>query len=498
MAKCGSFDRHFAGNKLFVMIYNLIGRDEEKQILLDALASPQPEMVAIFGRRRVGKTYLVRQICQPQIAFELTGLQNASNAEQLQNFSEQLATFSKSPVPLKHPANWNEAFHILAGYLTKLPKTPKGKKRVVFFDEVPWMAGQKSGFITWFGWFWNSWAENHSIVVIICGSAASWMIQKIVNNRGGLHNRITKRIFLDPFTLNETESFLKSRNIFFNHYQLIQLYMAMGGIPHYLKEIKASKSATQNINDICFSKNALLRNEFADLYPSLFAKSGNHITVVRALAKSRLGLSRQAIVANGKLPEGGNTSKVLEELEQSGFIQSYYPFANRKKDMLYRLTDEYSLFYLRFIERNKNEGRNTWNLLSQTQTAKIWAGYAFETLCLKHLDAIKKALGISGIFSQSSTFLQKGNDAEKGTQIDLVLDRNDQTINLFEIKFYHTEFILSEAEASALRNLMGVFRTKTATKKRLSLVLITTYGIKHNMHSLGIIEQVLTMDDLFL
>ena len=453
-------------------------------------------MVAVFGRRRVGKTYLIKQTYQEHIAFELTGLQNSDNAGQLQNFSIQLNTFSKSRAALKIPPDWMEAFSMLANFLDKQPK--RKKKRVVFFDELPWMARHKSKFLMAFGWFWNSWAVDRNIVVVICGSAASWMIQKIVKDRGGLHNRITKRIFLEPFTLSETEKFLNSRNIFFNHYQLIQLYMAMGGIPHYLKEIKAGKSATQNINDICFSKNSLLRNEFPDLYPSLFSNAGNHISVVRALAKSRQGLTRQAIVANAKLPEGGNTSKVVEELEQSGFISSYYPFGKQKKDKLYRLTDEYSLFYLRFIERHKNEGSKTWNHLGQTQTAKVWAGYAFENACLKHLPQIKKALGIAGVYAQSSTFFQKGNDTEKGTQIDLVLDRNDQTINLFEIKFYHADFILTEKQAHALRNIVGVFKQKTNTKKYLVLTLISTFGIQHNKHSLGLIEQTLTMDDLFL
>lgn len=473
----------------------LTGRKEEQEILLTALASIEAEMVAVFGRRRVGKTYLIRQTYQPHIAFEVTGLQNSNNAGQLQNFSIQLTAFSKSPVPLKIPSDWMEAFSMLADFLDG--QTKNKKKRVVFFDELPWMAGHKSKFLMAFGWFWNSWAVKRNIVVVICGSAASWMIQKIVNDRGGLHNRITKRIFLNPFTLGETEQFLNSHNIFFNHYQVIQLYMAMGGIPHYLKEIKAGKSATQNINDICFSKNSLLRNEFPDLYPSLFSNASNHISVVRALAKSRQGLPRQAIVANSKLPEGGSTSKVLEELEQSGFISSYYPFGKQKKDMLYRLTDEYSLFYLRFIERHKDEGRNTWNHLSQTQTAKVWAGYAYENACLKHLPQIKKALGIAGVYAQSSTFLQKGNDTEKGAQIDLVLDRNDQTINLFEIKFYHTDFIFTETEASALRNLMAVFKQKTGTKKHLMMTLITTFGLQHNKHSLGLIEHTLTVDDLF-
>ena len=472
----------------------LIGRKEEQAILYEAFNSDSAEMVAVFGRRRVGKTFLIKQTYQEHIAFELTGLQSFSVEEQLQNFSNQLELISQSPVPVKKPISWLEAFFMLAKFLDQ---QPKDKKRVVFFDEVPWLAGNKSGFITGLGWFWNSWAERRNIVVVICGSAASWMIQKIVNDRGGLHNRITKRVFLDPFTLSETETYLQSHNIFYNRYQIVQIYMAIGGIPHYLNEIKAGKSATQNINDICFSKNGLLRDEFSRLYAALFANAENHIAAVRALAQSRQGLTRGAIVKNGGLAEGGNTSKVLEELEQSGFISSYYPFGKRKKDMLYRLTDEYSLFYLRFIEHNKDSGNETWNQLSQTQSAKVWSGYAYENTCLKHLPNIKTALGISGVYTQASTFLFKGNEEEKGAQIDLVLDRNDRIINLFEIKFYNTEFTLSEADAKALRNQMWTFKEKTKTKKHLMIVLISTFGMEHNKHSLGLVEKILTLDDLF-
>ena len=474
----------------------LIGRQEEQEILLKTLTSRESEMVAVFGRRRVGKTFLIKQVYQEHIVFEMTGLQNGNTKEQLQNFSIQLATFSKSLVPVKQPTNWLDAFFMLSQFIDNQPNTDK--KRVIFLDELPWMAGAKSGFIMGLGWFWNSWAERQNVIVVICGSATSWMIQKVVNDRGGLHNRITKQIFLKSFTLRETEIYLNSRNIFFNHYQITQIYMAVGGIPHYLKAIEAGKSAVQNVNDICFSQNGLLRDEFTRLYAALFTNSDNHVAVVRALAMSRQGLSRPAIIKNSELPEGGNSSKILEELEQSGFVTSYYPFDKLKKDMLYRLTDEYSLFYLRFIERHKDEGNDTWQSLSQTQTAKIWAGYAYENTCLKHLPQIKKALGISGIYTQSSTFFQKGNDEKKGAQIDLLLDRNDQIINLFEIKFYNTEFTLTEADARTLRNQMRVFKEKTGTKKYLIMSLITTFGLQHNKHSLGLIEQALTMDDLFL
>lgn len=473
----------------------LVGRQPEQQILLEALDSGEAEMVAVFGRRRVGKTFLVKQTYRDRIVFELTGLQNASNAAQLKNFSQQLAERIGSPVGAPMPKDWLEAFFMLSRFVkTKLDEE---QKMVVFFDEVPWLAGQKSGFIMGLGWFWNSFAVNENLVVVICGSAASWMIQKIVNDRGGLHNRITERIFLKPFTLDETDAYLRSRNIVLDRYSIVQIYMALGGIPHYLKEIVGSKSVAQNINDLCFSANGLLRDEFSRLYPALFARAENHVAVVRALADSRQGLSRGDIARAAKISEGGTFTRVLEELEQSNFITSYYPFAKKKKDMLFRLTDEFSLFYLRFMEKNRDSGDDAWLQLSQSQTAKIWAGYAYENLCLRHLPQVKKALGISGVYAAASTFLQRGTDEEKGAQIDLVLDRADRVVNLFEIKFHDRELSLSETDARALRQQMWTFAAATKTRKRLMLVMITAFGLKHNQHSLGLVEKVLSLEDLF-
>lgn len=476
------------------MTNQLIGRKEEQRILSKALESNEAEMVAVIGRRRVGKTFLIKKTYSEQIVFEITGAQNAPLEEQLNNFREELMQFAKPDLPIKQPENWPDAFFLLRSYL----KQQLGeKKKIIFFDELPWLATHKSGFLRAFGYFWNSWAVNQNIVVVICGSAASWMIQKVVNNTGGLYNRITRRIYLKPFTLTETENYLKSRNFNYDRYQITQLYMAMGGIPHYLKEIEMGKSAAQNIEQICFSEMGLLRNEFPRLYPSLFANADRHITVIRTLASKRQGLSRQKLVQSGKLPEGGSTSRVLEELEQSGFISSYFPFGKKKKDKLYRLTDEYSLFYLHFIEDKIHEGKMVWQQLSQTQSYKIWCGYAYENICLKHIPQIKRALSIAGVYSKSSTFLKKGTEEEKGAQIDLLIDRNDRVINVFEIKFYNKEMVITESYAKNLRNKLWVFQETTGTRKYLMLTLITTFGLKHNKHSLGLVEKILTLDDLF-
>ncbi|MCB0835349.1 MAG: ATP-binding protein, partial [Bacteroidetes bacterium] len=377
-------------------------------------------------------------------------------------------------------------------------KKTSNRKQIVFFDELPWMASPKSGFLSGLSYFWNSWAVNQNIVVVICGSAASWMIQKVVKNTGGLHNRITKRIIVNPFTLSETEQYLHQRGIKLNRYHIVQLYMAMGGIPHYLKEIKPGKSVVQNIDQICFSDTGLLRDEFLDLYPALFENPDKHIAVIRALSTKRQGMDREEIIKSSKLANGGSLTKTLEELNQSGFISTYQPFGKKKKNTLYRLTDEYSFFYLKFIEKKRNEGVETWQHLSQTQEYKIWSGYAYEGICIKHLHQIKKALSIGGVYSVSSSFLKKGTKTEKGVQIDLLLDRNDHIINLFEIKFYNKPFTISKAYAKELKEKMDLFEEATKTRKHLFLTLITTFGLIPNEYSLGLIDQVLTLDDLFI
>lgn len=475
-------------NKIFV------GREKEKAILQEALNSREAEMVAVIGRRRVGKTYLIKETFKDKILFEVTGLQAAPLKEQLENFAYSLTKQSKSSLPVATPSSWLRAFMLLIDYLEGFEYE---EKKVVFLDELSWLATHKSGFLRALGFFWNSWAVNQHIVIVICGSAASWMIQKVINHRGGLHNRITKRIFLQTFTLAETKAYLDSSGAHFNTYQIIQLYMALGGVPHYLKEIKAGKSAVQNIDEICFSPNGLLRNEFERLYPSLFENAENHISAIRALASSQQGLTRNQIIQLGRLPEGGSTSRLLQELVQSGFISAYYPFGKKKKDLLYRLTDEYSLFYLQFIENKKQEGAGTWQHLSQTQSYKTWSGYAFENICLKHIPAIKKALGISGVYSLSSSFYKKGTATEPGAQIDLLIDRNDQVINLFEIKFYAKEYQLTKDYAEQLRQKMNIFQETTQTRKQLFLTLITTFGLKHNPHSLGLVQQTISMADFF-
>lgn len=412
----------------------------------------------------------------------------------MKNFKIELEKVGNNVLPIETPKNWFDAFILL---IKHLESSGNSRQKVVFFDELPWLATNRSGFLRALSYFWNSWADRQNVIVIICGSAASWMIQKVVNHKGGLHNRITRRIFLKPFNLSETEAFLESKNIFLDRYQILQIYMAMGGIPHYLDAVEEGLSATQNIDQICFSDSGLLNREFSRLYSALFDNSENHITIIRALSTKNQGMTRQELIKNTKFSDGGGLTKVLEELTESGFISKYYPFGKKKRKLIYRLTDEYSLFYLNFMENKTHEEDTVWQKLSQTQTYKTWSGYAFESICLKHIPQIKKALSIAGIYSESASFYQKGEKKMEGAQIDLVIDRNDQVINLFEIKFYNEEFTISKEYADKLRKKMSVFRLVTKTKKQLFYMMITTFGLKKNQHSIGLIVNDLTIDDLF-
>lgn len=473
----------------------LIGRLEEKKILENALSSSKAEMVSVIGRRRVGKTFLVKSVYQDRIDFEITGIQHATRREQLRNFMLQISKSSRGSFPMTEPKDWLEAFYLLSKML-ELKK--KQRKTIVFLDELPWLATHKSGFLKGLSWFWNSWATDQAIVVVICGSAASWMIKNVVHDKGGLHNRITKRILLKPFDLAATEQFFKAKNLHFDRYQILHLYMAIGGVPHYLDAIEPGKSAAQNIDAICFSENGLLWDEFPKLYASLFENSDAHVRVIRALAGKQKGLTRSEIVQNSRLTEGGGASTVIIELLHSGFISIYQPFGKKKKDGLYRLTDEFSLFFLQFMENNRQEGAGSWQQLSKTQAYISWTGYAFENLCFKHLPQIKKALGISGVYSTASSFLKKGNEGEDGIQFDLLIDRNDHVINICEVKFYGAEVIIDKAMAMDYRNKMATFRKATGTRKQVFLTMITTFGVKENQHSLGLVDASLTMDDLFV
>lgn len=479
--------------KLYIMEH-VIGRDEEKIILQKALLSDEAELVAIYGRRRVGKTFLIRNVYEKQIIFEFSGVHNATLSDQLANFAQALTRSMKS-LPVETPVDWGRAFSMLESYVAPLIKK---QKRVLFFDEFPWIQTPRSGFMQSFENFWNMWASRQkNLVVVICGSAASWMIQKVINNRGGLHNRVTKRIRLLPFTLSETEAYLNSRKVKLDQYQLLQLYMAMGGVPLYLKEVNIGESTAQVLDRTCFKMSGLLHNEFKTLFHSLFKDAVLHMNVIRALAAKPKGLTRNEIIEVCSLTSGGGATQLLEELSESGLITPYVPFEKTSRDSIYKLTDEYSLFYIKFIENSKSRGSGTWLRLSESTSWKSWSGLAFESICLKHNQQIKNAIGIADVYTEVSPWRYSAKKKEDGTQIDLLFDRKDNCINLCEIKFSLSEFVIDKKYAASLEQKEKIFRQRTKTRKTLFLTLITTYGARKNDNYVNLIQKEITMEALF-
>lgn len=473
----------------------LVGRVAEEKILSEALTSASAELIAVFGRRRVGKTFLIRSVYGKQLVFELSGVHNAGAGEQLLNFGQAMALAIGLPAPIAAPKNWTEAFWILKEFLAPLLKK---RKTVVFFDEFPWLSSHKSGFLSAFEYFWNQWASQQiNLVVAICGSAAKWMIKKVVNSRGGLHNRLTRKIRLLPFTLSETQQYLKSNGVHLDRYQMLTIYMAMGGVPHYLKEIKKGESATQCIDKLYFTKDGLLATEFTNLYRSLFENAEKHMSIVRALAEKPSGLTRNEIISACGLQSGGSTTALLEELAESGFIAPYLPFQKKANESIYKLSDEYTLFYLKFVENSRAAGSGTWLKKSTKPSWRSWSGYAFEGICLKHTDNIKQALGISGVYTEVSAWRYAPQEG-KGAQIDLLLDRNDVVISICEMKFSSTEFVIDKNYAGELHEKLNVFRRESRTRKSLFLVMVTTYGLKDNIYSTGLVQNEVTMDALFI
>lgn len=468
----------------------IIGRQVEKEILKEALESAKAELVAVYGRRRVGKTFLIRSYYENHLVFELSGSVDASREIQLVNFAKALENFMDIGISPRVPDNWPDAFVMLTQYLERIPEA---KKKVIFFDELPWLDTMHSGFLSAFDYFWNSWCSKQAnIVVVICGSAASWMIDKIIYNKGGLHNRITRQIRLLPFTLTETKSFLTMKNIKLDNYQIAQLYMAIGGVPYYLDQVRKGKSTNQIIDELCFAPQAPLQNEFDHLYISLYSNADVHLSIIKALGKKRSGLSRNEIMKIAKLNSGGYLTDVLNELEESGFISSYLPMNRKSKDAIFRLMDEYSLFYLKFIEPTRSPQLGTWAILSSRPTWKAWSGYAFENLCLKHVNKIKSALQIGGVHTQQGAWY----DRDEGAQIDLIIDRADRCINLCEIKFSEHPYTITRKYANDLQHKALAFKKAMKTNKTIFTTMITTFGLTENEYSNQYVDSEVVLDDL--
>jgi AAA+ ATPase superfamily predicted ATPase len=479
---------------------DIIGRNREQRLLQNRDESGRPEFVAIYGRRRVGKTYLVNEQFRGRITFSVTGIADEKKNVQLREFHAALQKYFTGDTPV--PQDWFTAFRQLESFLEH--DATRGRK-ILFIDELPWLDTPKSGFLHALEHFWNSFASTRpDIMLIVCGSAASWMIKNLIDNYGGLHDRVTERIVMEPFILHECEKFLSSRGISFNRSQIAEAYMILGGIPFYLDAMDRSLGLNQNIDLLLFEKNAKLDGEFNRLYHSLFRHAENHIRIVDTLARVASGMTRQELSLKSGIADGGGLSKVLSELEACGLISTQFDISKRRNGEYYRLIDFYTLFYFRYLAGTRSRDPHFWTNYLTDPAHYSWCGYAFERLCMAHIPQIKQKLGISGVITQTFAFRSSGekggsfkNPSTPGAQIDLVIDRKDDTINLCEAKYSNKPYELLENDVLDLQRKKEVFLRETATRKSLHLTMITAKGLVHNANHNSIQSEV-TLDDLFV
>lgn len=468
-----------------------IGREYEIRQLEKYRNSKESEFIIVYGRRRVGKTFLVKEFFDDTYDFHVTGLYKKSKKLQLKNF--YLALQEYGAATKKVPTDWLEAFSELKKLLKGIKKD--GKK-VVFIDELPWLDTRQSEFLSAFESFWNGWgAQQNDIMLVVCGSATTWITKKLLSDKGGLFNRAARRLYLMPFTLQETERYLVSRGINWSRYDIVECYMTMGGIPYYLKLLDNELPYLTNIDNIFFKRNGALWDEFDHLYDTLFGNSKGYLKIIEALSTKKSGLSRNEIIRETHLDDNGLLTEMLKNLKDSQFVRAYNTFGYDEKNVVYQLSDYFTMFYLRFIKGKQNPDEHFWTHFLDNSAKNNWAGQTFEQVCKDHIAQIKKAIGIHAVLADISSW--NGVSESGKTQIDLVIDRRDRVTNLCEIKFSMGEFVIDKTYEDTLRKKIQVFREATKSHNALQLVMITTYGVKQNSHS-GVMQAQVKMDDLFL
>lgn len=470
----------------------ILGREREIKRLDRCMSEIESQLVMVYGRRRVGKTYLINEYFDNRFNFKFTGTYNQPRGVQLANFSAELNR--QSGTDREVPLDWSTAFIYLRDYLET---QGDDEKCIVFFDEMPWMDTPKSGFLAAFEYFWNSWGNaKKNLIFIVCGSSTSWMIDKIEKNKGGLFNRQTCRLYIEPFNLAETEEYMSSRGITWSRYDIVRCYMILGGIPYYLRLLDREKTLAENIDDLFFRKRAELWDEFDNLYKTLFSNSESYIKIADCLSKRKGGLCRSEISKKTGLPANGVLTAMLNNMERSGFIRIHNQYGNSRRDRRYQLADYFSAFYFRFIKENYGKDEHFWRNASENPSRRTWEGFVFENICWDHINQIKKALGISGVMSELFTWRLTGNGDNKGTEIDIIIKRKDHVISICEAKFYGNEFEINKDYDAVLRNKLERFRESNKVNETLQLVMITTFGLTKGKYN-GIVTRDITMDQLF-
>ena len=470
----------------------MIGRKKEQDRIMECIHADRSRLIIVSGRRRVGKTFLIRESFDYKFTFTHTGLEKGGYREQLSEFWSSLKRQWKTDCRM--PTSWSDAFELLKDAVSE----SKDARKTIFIDELPWMDTRNSGFVRAVEGFWNGWASaRKDVVMVVCGSAAAWMTKKVLQNKGGLFNRANRTIYLEPFTLAECEAYVKAEGLIMDRKDIVSAYMVFGGAPYYWTLLERDKSIEQNFDILFFAKNAPLAIEFKRLYRSVFESPEPYIAVVSTLGTKKNGLTRDEIVqSTPNVKNDGRLTEILDNLELSGFVRRYSATGRIKRESIFQLIDNYTLFYFQFIRDYAGKDEEHWSHMRQDQHRIVWEGLAFERICLQHARQIKSALGIAGVATEESAWVKRAANGERGAQIDLVIRRGDRVTNLCEMKFASGEYEISSAYETALRNKMEAFRRETKTKDTLHLTFVTTYGLVRNSHA-SIARSQVTLEDLF-
>jgi hypothetical protein len=473
------------------MLQKIIGRKDEIAKLENIVSSDHAELVAVYGRRRIGKTYLIKEFFNEKFDYYATGIFGGTKGDELRAFCDTL--LQKNVCKLSDIKSWFDAFTALRDYIQSLRK----KKIIIFLDELPWFDAPAGQFIKAFEWFWNSYASTkNNLKMIVCGSATTWMTDKFINGKGGLYNRTTERIYLAPFNLRDTEALMKYNGVDWSKAMVLSAYMVFGGVPLYLGMLKKNLSLDANIDALFFSERAPLRDEYSFLFRSLFKDSDYYMRIVDAISKKNMGISRSDIVADAKISNNGSLTKALKNLINCDFIRKYNSFGKKERDSLYQLTDLAILFYKRFVEKYNGKDEHHWSNTIDSPARRAWTGIAFEQVCLLHVAQIKQALGIAGVQTDVSSWRYLGDQYTPGAQIDMLIARRDKTINLCEIKYSDYEYEITTKYDKQLRERVATFRSVTKTRNAIHTTIITPWGLKLNAHA-GSADQVINLADLF-
>lgn len=482
----------------------VIGRAKEKAELKTVLESKKSEFLGIYGRRRIGKTFLIREYFKNMKGVQFLSFQGQKDVDtktQIDTFYHELEKQFKINYQLKRARDWQGAFHDFDKFIEKHTLENKKDVIVLFLDELPWFCNSKAGFLPALDYYWNQrWSANAKMKLIVCGSAASWMIKNVVNAKGGLHNRLTKKMYIAPFQFVEVKEFSKTNKLNFTDTQLLQIYMVLGGVPFYWSLLKKTTPISKQIDDLLFGKNAILKNELQNIFRSLFDNSELHLRIVKILSAAKSGIERNTLLNKCQIKSGGQASQYLDNLIHSGFIESFHLFGNKKKLTLFRLIDSFSYFDSYWSKQSLGLVA-FWQNKIQTPKLNTWAGYAFENFCLQHINQIIKALEIDrqveAIHSWHSIDQnKKGDIEEKGAQIDLIIERMDGVLHVIEIKYSQNEFVLKKEDAKNILNKVDRFKEKTQYRGQIKINLVTPIGLKKGLWNDEVFDKTITLKDL--